>query len=137
MDYAIPIEMGERVLSKAYRLGEWKTSCGVRFLISKSRLRWKDSLDFCCSLGMRLVSIQSFEKLMCLESVVPNEELQWCSPEFKDFVKSSVNLNSTYSGKKVPQRCVKAKNSKAEGVRLSVDNCEINLHAICEIFGPL
>ncbi|XP_065335679.1 uncharacterized protein LOC135936695 [Cloeon dipterum] len=97
---------------------------------------------------MRLVSIQSFEKLMCLESVVPNEELEfwtsgtddycanrryrWCSAEFKDFVKLSVNLNSTYSGKEVPQRCVKAKNSKAEGVRLSVDDCEIKLYALCE-----
>ncbi|XP_065336924.1 uncharacterized protein LOC135937670 [Cloeon dipterum] len=97
---------------------------------------------------MRLLSIQSIEKLNCLDNVIPNygeywtsgtndgcknNRYRWCSHEFKDFVKPDVNLNTTYTGNSQNATyCVKARNT-FEGVKLSVTDCyETLLQPICE-----
>ncbi|XP_065344318.1 uncharacterized protein LOC135942233 [Cloeon dipterum] len=108
----------ERVLLKPYLLGEWKTACGVRFLTTTREMSWKESFDYCCRLGMRLLTVQSVEKLSCLSEILEantdedggysdltfwtsginngceNQRYRWCSSEVKDFVKPSVNLRN-------------------------------------------
>ncbi|XP_065334628.1 uncharacterized protein LOC135935925 [Cloeon dipterum] len=145
-NYAVPFEnKDERVFLKPNRLGEWRTSCGVRYLFYKEKLSWKDSLEFCCSLGMRLVSVQSYEKTICLADIIPkkrefwtsgtddecsNGRFRWCSPEFKDWVKLSFNYSDN---KNQAQFCLKLINTDEKGPTLHAVNCASNLlQPICE-----
>ncbi|XP_065335077.1 uncharacterized protein LOC135936249 isoform X2 [Cloeon dipterum] len=157
-DVALTMERGERVLIKPSRLGEWKTSCGVSFLIHNKDMVWEKAIEFCCTLGMRLLSVQSFEKLACLDRVIPkhgfywtsatddkcqNYRFRWCSPEFRDFVKPSVLKNDTaekYKKYKDSRRykfeaCLKINNSVADGPTLAPVECFENFQPICEARG--
>ncbi|CAB3378810.1 Hypothetical predicted protein [Cloeon dipterum] len=103
-NYAVPFEnKDERVLLKPNRLGEWRTACGVRYLFYKEKLSWKDSLEFCCSLGMRLVSVQT------------------------------TNVAMAVSDKNQGQFCLKLINTDEKGPTLHAVNCASNLfQPICE-----
>ncbi|CAB3373091.1 Hypothetical predicted protein [Cloeon dipterum] len=156
VEYAAKYENGERMILKPHILGEWMTSCGVRYLKAKQEMSWKDALDFCCSLGMHLVSVQSYEKLQCMNSILEpgsvswtsgtnmgceNERYRWCSAEFKDFLKPSVNLKNqtlySYPEGTSPQPatkyCVVALNSEAEGPTLGIDDCYKWHRPICTV----
>ncbi|XP_059468976.1 uncharacterized protein LOC132192823 [Neocloeon triangulifer] len=50
-------------------LGRWVKSCSVYYLIPKITATWKGAIDYCCSLGMRLLTIYSYEKQYCLGKV--------------------------------------------------------------------
>ncbi|CAB3387935.1 Hypothetical predicted protein [Cloeon dipterum] len=84
----------------------------VDFVNSESmmpiELDWSAAQFYCCSIGMRLVSAQSYEKLACLQGFLEenteywtsgtnsgceNNRFRWCSTEFKDFVKRNEYFN--------------------------------------------
>ncbi|CAB3380486.1 Hypothetical predicted protein [Cloeon dipterum] len=153
-------ENQEQILFKPNLLGEWKTACGVRYLISKDLMTWDLALDYCCSLGMRLLTVQSVEKLSCLDGVLsddesnywtsgtnggcPNQRYRWCSPEIKDFIKPSLNLDQTtlnFEPDKPLDRlpafmtsrlCVVAKKSPTLGPIFGVHMCYMAKKAVCE-----
>ncbi|XP_065353033.1 uncharacterized protein LOC135947953 [Cloeon dipterum] len=119
---------------------------------------WSRAHHICCSLGMRLISVQSYEKLICLDSILgeeqygywtsgtnmncSNQRYRWCSPEFRDFIKPSLNLdNSTtnfqlyfpYPPGSTSKLCVVLKKSPTLGPILTVDSCEMSFRKpICE-----
>ncbi|XP_065350685.1 uncharacterized protein LOC135946403 [Cloeon dipterum] len=152
-------ENEDQILVKPYRLGEWKTACGVRYLIPKEKMNWDGALEHCCKLGMRLLTLQSVEKLSCLDGVLSDDEttywtsgtngncsnqrFRWCSPEIKDFMKPSLNLEqSTLKFNPIMQvsklssmtsrLCVVAKKSPTLGPILGVDICFLFNKVICE-----
>jgi hypothetical protein len=71
-------------------LGDWKHGCGVWHLIPKIEVRssasflkyifihhelketWKGARDYCCQLGMSLLTIYSVEKQSCLYDTMKN-----------------------------------------------------------------
>ncbi|XP_065346454.1 uncharacterized protein LOC135943717 [Cloeon dipterum] len=154
-------ENKERILFKPRSLGDWKSACGVRFLIHNQMKDWFGALEFCCSLGMRLLSVQSYEKLNCLDSVLEidmmgywtsgtnvncsDQRYRWCSPEFRDYIKPSLNLdNKTINFQPLmmvsmlpPQMtsklCVVIQKSPTLGPVLGVDMCAMSFRKpICE-----
>ncbi|CAB3380487.1 Hypothetical predicted protein [Cloeon dipterum] len=147
-------------MSEPYQLGEWKTACGVRYLIATREMNWDMALDYCCSLGMRLLTVQSVEKLSCLDGVLSdngtgywtsgtkggcsNHRFRWCSPEIKDFIKPSLNVDQTtlnfnpnmqlsvLPAFMTSRLCIVAKKSPTLGSILGVDMCLMLKNVICE-----
>ncbi|CAB3380488.1 Hypothetical predicted protein [Cloeon dipterum] len=158
--YTATFENQEQILLKPYLLGEWKTACGVRYLIAKKEMFWDSALEYCCSLGMRLLTLQSVEKLACLDGVLSdngstywtsgtnggcsNKRFRWCSPEIKDFIKPSFNLDenmvnfnpamnlSLLPPFMVSRLCVAAKKSATLGSILGAYVCMMPNKVICE-----
>ncbi|XP_065351876.1 uncharacterized protein LOC135947162 [Cloeon dipterum] len=156
-NFSAKTENGDYLLIKPNLLGTWKTSCGVRYLMSDKIMDWRSAMNFCCSLGMNIISVQSQEKLNCLDNILENnvvywtsgtnggcanQRYRWCSSEFKDFIKPSVNLrNSTLNFDKNGERanpskkyCVILKKSETEGPILGIDLCTnmASKSVICE-----
>ncbi|XP_065351162.1 uncharacterized protein LOC135946736 [Cloeon dipterum] len=102
---------------------------------------------------MRLVSVQSYEKLACMNGFLEenteywtsgtnsgckNNRFRWCSPEFNDFVKQSEYFNESLpvNAYKIGENnmyCVKAQNFKLGRTALKVESCEKLMKAICEV----
>ncbi|CAB3381107.1 Hypothetical predicted protein [Cloeon dipterum] len=148
-------ENGERVLLKLSMFeGKWKTSCGVRYFIYDYIVTWSEAINLCCTMGMRLVSVQSYEKLVCLGSFLEentgywtsgtnsgckNNRFRWCSTEFKDFIKQNENFNESlpanlYQSGGINKYCVKVQNLKMGEAILKVENCYERMNVICECF---
>ncbi|XP_065342115.1 uncharacterized protein LOC135940912 [Cloeon dipterum] len=57
-------------LSDLYVHGQWNAGCGKDYLFSNATLDWLGAWKYCCSVGMKLASIEALEELSCLTNMV-------------------------------------------------------------------
>ncbi|XP_065342117.1 macrophage mannose receptor 1-like [Cloeon dipterum] len=50
--------------------GQWNAGCGKDYLFSAATLDWFGAWKYCCSVGMKLASIEALEELSCLTKMV-------------------------------------------------------------------
>ncbi|XP_059482052.1 uncharacterized protein LOC132200543 [Neocloeon triangulifer] len=50
--------------------GQWNSGCGKEYLFSSKSMIWADAWTYCCSLGMKLTSIEAVNELQCLTNMV-------------------------------------------------------------------
>ncbi|XP_065341970.1 uncharacterized protein LOC135940828 [Cloeon dipterum] len=50
--------------------GQWNAGCGKDYLFSAATLDWLGAWNYCCSVGMKLASIEAIEELSCLTNMV-------------------------------------------------------------------
>ncbi|XP_065342023.1 uncharacterized protein LOC135940859 [Cloeon dipterum] len=50
--------------------GQWNAGCGKDYLFSTATLDWLGAWKYCCSIGMKLASIEALEELNCLTQMV-------------------------------------------------------------------
>ncbi|CAB3375346.1 Hypothetical predicted protein [Cloeon dipterum] len=133
------------ILARPKTVGAWKKSCGVYHLIPSVKLSWSNAGSFCCGIGMRLVSIYSFEKQICLRDVLSQSDPQmrfwtsgtdrpcpgvfrWCSGIFSDFLKPNLQWRKNRGS----ASCVALQNDAVEGAVLGTENCNTEFNFICE-----
>ncbi|XP_059488803.1 uncharacterized protein LOC132204352 [Neocloeon triangulifer] len=57
-------------LSNLFVHGQWNSGCGKEYLFSSKQLNWADAWTYCCSIGMKLTSIEAVNELQCLTNMV-------------------------------------------------------------------
>ncbi|XP_065343093.1 uncharacterized protein LOC135941463 [Cloeon dipterum] len=58
------------ILKDLFVHGQWNAGCGKDFLFSAAILDWLGAWNYCCSVGMKLASIEALEELSCLTNMV-------------------------------------------------------------------
>jgi hypothetical protein len=57
--------------------GNISMACGVYFLTNELKKTWSEAKEFCCEIGMNLVSIYSLEKPNCIYDLLAKRKLQF------------------------------------------------------------
>ncbi|CAB3360871.1 Hypothetical predicted protein [Cloeon dipterum] len=132
-------------MPKPKLLGDWVKSCNVYHLMPKTKLSWNDARAYCCGLGLKLVSLYSQEKQLCLNDVLNKKpdipfwtsgtdnscpgSYRWCSGEVLDFLKPDLLwLTNEPKG----DSCVFVQYKEDFGALLGTIDCKEELNFICE-----
>ncbi|XP_065336743.1 uncharacterized protein LOC135937519 [Cloeon dipterum] len=132
-------------MPKPKLLGDWVKSCNVYHLMPNTKLSWNDARAYCCGLGLKLVSLYSHEKQLCLNDVLNKKpdisfwtsgtdnsctgSYRWCSGEVLDFLKPDLLwLKSEPKG----DSCVFVQYKEDFGALLGTIDCQEELNFICE-----
>ncbi|XP_059471461.1 uncharacterized protein LOC132194301 [Neocloeon triangulifer] len=60
---------GDGKLLNPNTYGVWKTTCGRQYMFSYAFKTYQDSWNFCCSIGMKLISVETADELKCIHDL--------------------------------------------------------------------
>ncbi|XP_059482049.1 macrophage mannose receptor 1-like [Neocloeon triangulifer] len=71
-----------KVDPKAVTSGVLRSACDRLYLFSSDLKKWTDAASFCCSLGMQLITIESWQRITCISDLMNSPEGSGISGEY-------------------------------------------------------
>ncbi|XP_065352263.1 uncharacterized protein LOC135947365 [Cloeon dipterum] len=142
--------------------GQWNAGCGKDFLFSAAALDWLGAWNYCCSVGMKLASIEAIEELSCLTNMVakypravypdqcgrdfwtsgtnrgcPGAHF-WCSENAKLNKEELANWKNGKMPSELADQCIfiNLSNSTLSETHLGADTCSEQKQFLCEALQP-
>ncbi|CAB3366541.1 Hypothetical predicted protein [Cloeon dipterum] len=150
------------LLTDLFAHGQWNAGCGKDYLFSAETLDWLGAWKYCCSIGMKLASIEALEELNCLTNMVakfpraaypdqcgrdfwtsgtnrgcPGAHF-WCSDDEKLNTEELANWKNGQMPSESADQCIfiNLSNSTLSDTHLGADACTNQKPFLCEALQP-
>ncbi|XP_065342116.1 uncharacterized protein LOC135940913 [Cloeon dipterum] len=150
------------ILKDLFVHGQWNAGCGKDFLFSAAALDWLGAWNYCCSVGMKLASVEALEELSCLTNMVakypravypdqcgrdfwtsgtnrgcPGSHF-WCSENEKLNKEELANWKNGQMPSESADQCIfiNLSNSTLSETYLGADSCSKQKQFLCEALQP-
>ncbi|XP_059488887.1 uncharacterized protein LOC132204410 isoform X2 [Neocloeon triangulifer] len=148
----------DNILTDLFVHGQWNTGCGKEYLFSSKSMIWAEAWSYCCSVGMKLVSIEALNELQCMTNMVAKYPAAvypyqtgrdfwtsgtntgcpgphfWCSENDKLLKEEIVNWKDGKLPTESAEMCIflNLSNKTVSGTYLGEESCNVEKPFICE-----